>query len=676
MSTIKIGYFKPPSIDIQHLEEIYHKTHLINENPEEEHINNPFQIENFQNYQPIYSLFFDMTETNYNSIQLNHRYHFTDTNTVYDTVKKQPINTPIFIKYSPLYDPIRYMIGKYDLNDPKLLALPSLDSTSETVPQKFLDTNNASYTDGFFYYLSSQLLHQHNFKHGIDFYGSFLGIQKKFRMNIYDDYDHLHNSTFFRNNCGKLFHLPKMELANLFYQTNNNSRANKHELEFLESSEDLLPIIDTDLVNVTLSSFESGGEATSAIGSHLEEPEELTEIIYTRIPEFENFNDNDDDVNKIENSSDRISTSNIVDRMDVGSNEVNEHINLDCDSDSSDSEQNYSTDSSMECDDMDDWTPPEKLTRPKKINSASGGGSNATGVTGRDVVSSAATGCIDSESESDDDDHESTSDSEISTESNEILDIYIDRFPIQMICMEKCQGTLDELFVTDQIDEKTGASALFQIVMILLTYQKAFWFTHNDLHTNNIMYTTTNEKYLYYKFNQQIYRVPTYGRIFKIIDYGRSIYKFQGKLFCSDSFATGGDAATQYNFGPYYNEKKTILEPNRSFDLCRLGTSIFDFLFDIDDMPNPKYMDDLQTTIYRWCQDDSNKNVLYKKNGEERYPNFKLYKMIARTVHKHTPENQFKFPFFQQFRMKKNILPESCEIMDIDALPSYDKQLI
>ena len=32
------------------------------------------------------------------------------------------------------------------------------------------------------------------------------------------------------------------------------------------------------------------------------------------------------------------------------------------------------------------------------------------------------------------------------------------------------------------------------------------------------------------------------------------------------------------------------------------------------------------------------KNILYKKNGDERYPDFKLYKMIARTVHNHTPE--------------------------------------
>ena len=59
-----------------------------------------------------------------------------------------------------------------------------------------------------------------------------------------------------------------------------------------------------------------------------------------------------------------------------------------------------------------------------------------------------------------------------------------------------------------------------------------------------------------------------------------NLYKFNGKLFCSDSFQPGGDAATQYNTEPYFNEKKPRLEPNFSFDLCRLACSIFDYVVD------------------------------------------------------------------------------------------------
>jgi hypothetical protein len=155
-----------------------------------------------------------------------------------------------------------------------------------------------------------------------------------------------------------------------------------------------------------------------------------------------------------------------------------------------------------------------------------------------------------------------------------------------------------------------------------------------------------------------------------LIDFGRSIYRFQKKLFCSDSFASGGDAATQYNCEPYMNEKKPRIDPNYSFDLCRLGCSIYDFI--IEDEKTQDGFDELQKTIFRWCTDDKGKNVLYMSNGEERYPNFKLYKMIARTVNKHTPENQLEYPFFKQFMVKsKNIVLDNIDMIDIDTIPCY-----
>ena len=80
-------------------------------------------------------------------------------------------------------------------------------------------------------------------------------------------------------------------------------------------------------------------------------------------------------------------------------------------------------------------------------------------------------------------------------------------------------------------------------------------------------------------------------------------------------------------------------------------------------------MDELQKTIYRWCLDDNSKNILYKKNGDERYPEFKLYKMIARTVHQHTPQNQLEEPFFSKYVIN-DIIPNA-NIIDIDAIPCY-----
>jgi len=214
-----------------------------------------------------------------------------------------------------------------------------------------------------------------------------------------------------------------------------------------------------------------------------------------------------------------------------------------------------------------------------------------------------------------------------------------------------------------------------QVIMILITYQKAFLFTHNDLHTNNIMYNETDEKYIYYCYRKTYYKVPTFGRIFKIIDFGRAIYKFDGKLFCSDSFQPGADAATQYNTEPYFNEKKPRLEPNYSFDLCRLACSIFDYIIDdLDALDDYDNCEPIVKLIFDWCLDDNGINILYKNNGVERYPDFKLYKMIARCVHNHTPQAQLERAEFKKFVVTKNKAPSDKTIINIDNIPCFSSE--
>jgi hypothetical protein len=219
------------------------------------------------------------------------------------------------------------------------------------------------------------------------------------------------------------------------------------------------------------------------------------------------------------------------------------------------------------------------------------------------------------------------------------LNANIHQFPVQIIVLEQCKDTLDSLLVECTPTEEITA-ALMQVIMTLIMYQNVFQFTHNDLHTNNIMFVETTEPYLYYTYKNIHYKVPTYGRIFKIIDFGRAIYTYDGKRFVSDSFHMEGDAATQYNMEPFLDPSKPVIEPNYSFDLCRLACSMLDII--PDDTP-------LYELVEEWCLDDKQRNVLYKKNGEERYPDFKLYKMIARTVHDHIPELQLNKPIFKKY---------------------------
>lgn len=573
MKGITIDYYKPKPILLNNLEEKYVMT-----DDDKEYNYNPFKVNSIQNYQPIYKLFFDFNTSNYNKISLKNRYHFYDLENVIDVNTGELINKNVFIKYSPLLDPIHYIIGKYDTNDIKIKTLPKISSTNEECHKKLVDKNNASYIDGFFSFLSAQLLHSHNFFHAVDFFGSYLAVQQMFKMNIFDDYEYICDSTFYLENKNKLFYVSKNEPAH--FRT-SNSRANKQKLNISNTNNGEL--LDLGIEEIEVSSI--------------------------KVNEINNSNKDFEEVysNNNEKSSSDTSSS-FSDDDDNDTNENNNDENNEDDDDTNDE---------------DDETVYED--------------------------------CSDEEGNEDDSDEE------------EPIFAYIKDFPVQMICQEKCEGTLDELFEKELLDEEQGASALFQVIMILITYQKAFHFTHNDLHTNNIMYSYTDKKYLYYKYNGLYYKVPTYGKVFKIIDFGRSIYTFKGELFCSDSFAKDGDGSTQYNFEPYYNSKKPIINPNYSFDLCRLGCSIYDLIIDNE---NPNKLDDLQKTIVEWCKDDENKSILYKKNGEERYPGFKLYKMIARNVHNHTPEKQLNRKIFNQFLFKPENLKKNL-VMNIDKIPVY-----
>ena len=181
------------------------------------------------------------------------------------------------------------------------------------------------------------------------------------------------------------------------------------------------------------------------------------------------------------------------------------------------------------------------------------------------------------------------------------------------------------------------------------------------------MYVETEKQFLYYKYNSKYYKIPTFGKIFKIIDFGRAIYKYKGNILCSDSYDFKGDAATLYNFEPYFNNNKPRLEPNLSFDLCRLGCSLYDyFVDDLDDIKN--ITSPIIKIIIDWCYDDKKRNILYKNNGSERYPDFKLYKMIARTVTNHKPDMVIQNVFFEQYIISKKKLNKKHKIFNIDDI--------
>jgi hypothetical protein len=574
-------------------------------------------LSNPQNYIPIYNRFFKLNDTNYNSINFNNKWYISNIeeqiedndNLFMCRIKNLETNKvkdrEVFFKMAPLLDPYKYMIGKYDVSNVKLFNLPKLNSTAEDCNPKFIDTNNSAYVDGLFLFLSSQLRNTYKFIHGVDYYGSFLGIKNEFKINVFDDIDYLNNSDFFNKNKNILFKIDDYE--HLFQQEHAK----------------LKPLTIGN--NVSLKSLKS-----------------VDNELFADV-----FEENTIDLNDLKDLS--LDLVDITNESLVTEHQVTLKSNSTCSSRSSHTNE---SDLHEECDNCD--------------NDIFDSGSEKNSDVATKISSDNEDDCEDSNVDEDEDEDEWE-------DEEDRINVFIPKFPVQVIGMEYCENTFDDLILNNELNTEEWLSAFMQIIMILITYQKAFSFTHNDLHTNNVMYNQTDKKYLYYCYKKKYYKVPTFGRIFKIIDFGRSIFKFSGKIFCSDSFQAGGDAATQYNTEPYFNDKKPRLEPNYSFDLCRLACSIFDYVIDdfgeIKDIS--KIKEPIKKLIFEWCLDDKGINMLYKNNGVERYPDFKLYKMIARCVHNHTPQAQLERPEFDAFSKFNGEIKNMDEVINLDKISCY-----
>jgi hypothetical protein len=208
--------------------------------------------------------------------------------------------------------------------------------------------------------------------------------------------------------------------------------------------------------------------------------------------------------------------------------------------------------------------------------------------------------------------------------------------PVQYTILEKCEGIFHTL-MTEITDTEKHLAWITQIIFALLYVQRTFGFVHNDLHSNNIMYVSTNKEFLSYKLGEKTYKVPTYGYIIKLIDFERGMGSIRlsgmkkSKQFVSDHFAANEEAGGQYNTDPFYIQKFPIVKANPSFDLVRLATTLFWDLFPKG--PNePEYAaNPVFQMLIRWLTVDT-KSMLFADGNpkHERYHGFHLYKAIAR----------------------------------------------
>jgi hypothetical protein len=273
----------------------------------------------------------------------------------------------------------------------------------------------------------------------------------------------------------------------------------------------------------------------------------------------------------------------------------------------------------------------------------------------------------------------STSDASYESDDSDACNVFltVKNFPVMMIFTEKNTSTMDDLLEDyeevgaepdTELWEDKWSAWLFQIIAALTVAQTLFKFTHNDLHTNNIVWTQTDKEFLYYtSLNKKVYKIPTYGKIFKIIDFGRSIFSLNEHLFISDDFCEGNDADTQYNFPPLSEKTdEPIVYPNPSFDLARLSISLIEGLFPETprDKLNAKILSkekgrvvketisDLYNMLWFWLIDEKGENILLDEDDNERFPDFQLYVHISLYCKNAVPKDQLKQKVFQKYIIK------------------------
>jgi hypothetical protein len=276
-------------------------------------------------------------------------------------------------------------------------------------------------------------------------------------------------------------------------------------------------------------------------------------------------------------------------------------------------------------------------------------------------------------------------------------------FPVQMTVLERCDGTMDDLMEDEIADDATAdmretkeqrwTAWNFQVIAGLTVAQQTYDFVHNDLHTNNVMWSGTGETHMYYHLmgaagGDRFYRVPTFGRIMKIIDFGRATFRpaaagTDRRIWFPDAYAHDAVAGGQYNCGPYFEQGQPKVTPNKSFDLCRLAVAILETIWDPEDIEiaSPRRVltkepghtqaettSPLWNLLWLWLTDKHGRNVLRSPDGSERYPQFDLYCAIARDAQNAVPAQQLTLPLFDSaFKCRRKDIPADVTIWKLQA---------
>ena len=534
----------------------------------------------------------------------------------------------IHIKKTALLEPLKIMKDEFVI--PARIQNKELDTESiRNTMSKLNSYNNSGHVESLFLYLGNKLVESGKCPSFPYYYGCINGEDPNYHHNITDEYEMVSRTKWFRDRVESDFDLliiendfqddeqglDKQDLDNYAGKLNkkdfkdseddSNSEENSEE----DSEEDSDICSEKDFLKKKSESDASGdasGDAIDAIDSIDVSELELTNNIVNNNP-LEFIKDMD------------------LENLDINENDMNDAT---VDSDISDALLEAQLDN---------------LDNPEDTK-LQDGGDNEKQKLDINNDNNLDINCInDSNSfieELSDVDKDNLSIGDFENDENNMYYVKCDKMPVSLSLMEKLDATLDDVLDEEyNMSETEWFSVFFQVAFGLAVAQKYFSFVHNDLHSSNVMFKATPLKFLYYQIGNNFYKIPTYGKVTKIIDFARGTFKFGDRWVFSDQFKEDNDAHGQYDYPVDGTLKNCEHKPNPSFDLVRLGTTIIQRL---DEQPK------VREFVEQITLDDFNSSLCYDEDT------FQLYIDIAHNCHNAIPIQVLNNPVFDKFKINKN----------------------
>lgn len=159
--------------------------------------------------------------------------------------------------------------------------------------------------------------------------------------------------------------------------------------------------------------------------------------------------------------------------------------------------------------------------------------------------------------------------------------IQVNNCPVQLLFTEMIgEETLGDLIDREKFQPNRWRAYCFQVIAALSIVQSRYKMHHNDLHVNNLICQKTKKTHLFYRDSTgTLFKVPTYGRIIKMVDWGRGILQYGNKTINNQCFEPDGDVFGQFLPPTSIVTKRRTVRANNSIDMIMFAYTMLESFY-------------------------------------------------------------------------------------------------